>query len=235
MKCNFCFDTLLSHDKPPACVEACPMEALSFGYRDELLRVARKRIENAPGTYQPDIYGEYEAGGTSWLYISPAPFDQAGFDPGVPRQPILHYVKDFLAVVPMVLTIWPGLFAGIYLMLSGAFAQAEWFVDAEKYHVSAHGQLSCQDCHAGIAEQPRHPDPSAVGKQLTDFFDPERCTDCHDNVPEELGRNRHGAQEINPAESYENCLACHDPHRGRTQLLRDAASVDASCLQCHPK
>ena len=92
------------------------MEALSFGYRDELLRVARKRIENAPGTYQPDIYGEYEAGGTSWLYISPAPFDQAGFDPGVPRQPILHYVKDFLAVVPMVLTIWPGLFAGIYLL-----------------------------------------------------------------------------------------------------------------------
>lgn len=116
MKCNFCFDTRLSHDKPPACVEACPMEALTFGYRDELLRVARKRIENTPGTYQPDIYGEYEAGGTSWLYISPAPFDQAGFDPGVPRQPILHYVKDFLAVVPMVLTIWPGLFAGIYLL-----------------------------------------------------------------------------------------------------------------------
>jgi predicted CXXCH cytochrome family protein len=32
------------------------------------------------------------------------------------------------------------------------------------------------------------------------------------------------------------CLTCHDPHRGKTQLLRwDSASVDASCLQCHPK
>jgi hypothetical protein len=105
------------------------------------------------------------------------------------------------------------LFAGVYLVFCGAFAEASWFVDAEKYHVSAHGQLSCQDCHAGITEQPRHPDPSDVSKRLTDFFDPEQCTDCHDNVPEELAHNRHGAQEINPAESYENCLACHNPHQ----------------------
>ena len=116
MKCNFCFDTRLSKGRPPACVEACPMEALTFGYRDELLRVARKRIRDVPGRYQKEIYGEFEAGGTSWLYLSPVPFDQAGFDTRVPRQPILHFVKDFLAVVPMVLTIWPGLFAGIYLL-----------------------------------------------------------------------------------------------------------------------
>lgn len=95
------------------------MEALTFGYRNELLRVARKRIRDVPGRYQNAIYGEFEAGGTSWLYISPVPFDQAGFDMHVPRQPILNYVKDFLAVVPMVLTIWPGLFAGIYLLARG--------------------------------------------------------------------------------------------------------------------
>ena len=119
MKCNFCFDSRLSRGRPPACVEACPMEALTFGYRNELLRVARKRIRDVPGRYQNAIYGEFEAGGTSWLYISPVPFDQAGFDMHVPRQPILNYVKDFLAVVPMVLTIWPGLFAGIYLLARG--------------------------------------------------------------------------------------------------------------------
>jgi len=119
MKCNFCFDSRLSKHKPPACVEACPMEALTFGYRNELLRVARKRLRDAPGKYEKTIYGEFEAGGTSWLYISPVPFEQAGFDLQVPRQPIIHYVKDFLAVVPMVLTIWPGLFAGIYLLASG--------------------------------------------------------------------------------------------------------------------
>lgn len=119
MKCNFCFDSRLSKDKPPACVEACPMEALTFGNRNELLRVARKRIDDGSGKYQHTIYGEFEAGGTSWLYISPVPFEQAGFDLQVPRQPIIHYVKDFLAVVPMVLTIWPGLFTGIYLLASG--------------------------------------------------------------------------------------------------------------------
>jgi formate dehydrogenase iron-sulfur subunit len=116
MKCNFCFDSRLSKNRLPACVEACPMEALTFGRRNSLLRVARKRIRENPERYQNHIYGETEAGGTSWLYLSPVPFEQAGFDMQVPQQPILQYVKDFLAVVPMVLTIWPGLFAGFYLL-----------------------------------------------------------------------------------------------------------------------
>ena len=84
--------------------------------RNDLLRVAYERIHQRPGAYRDHVYGEFEAGGTSWLYLSPVPFEQAGFDTRVPRQPILHFVKDFLAVVPMVLTIWPGLFAGIYLL-----------------------------------------------------------------------------------------------------------------------
>lgn len=120
MKCTFCFESRLSKNRPPACVEACPMEALTFGYRHDLLRIGRKRIREYPSVYQKHIYGEFEAGGTSWLYLSPVPFDHAGFDLHVPRQPILNYVKDFLAVVPMVLTIWPGLFAGIYLLAKPA-------------------------------------------------------------------------------------------------------------------
>jgi len=116
MKCIFCYDTRLKNGRPPACVEACPMEALTFGNRRELLSIARRRISRKPDNYVDHIYGEHEAGGTSWLYISPAPFEQAGFDMSVPKQPILNFVKDFLAVVPMVLTIWPGLFAGIFLL-----------------------------------------------------------------------------------------------------------------------
>ena len=50
------------------------------------------------------------------MYISPAPFEQAGFDVTVPKEPILNYVKDFLSIVPMVLTIWPALFAGFHLL-----------------------------------------------------------------------------------------------------------------------
>ena len=116
MKCGFCYDTRVKYGKPPACVEACPQEALLFGKRAELIKIGRRRIEENNGKYIDHIYGEYEAGGTSWLYLSPVPFEQAGFDMTVPHAPILDSVKNFLGIVPMVLTIWPALFAGFHLL-----------------------------------------------------------------------------------------------------------------------
>jgi len=116
MKCIFCYDTRLKEGKPPACVEACPQEALTFGKRSDMLEVAKQRIRMEPGKYVDHVYGEHEAGGTSWMYLSPAPFDQVGLATNVPKEPILNYVKGFLAIVPMVLTIWPALFAGFHLL-----------------------------------------------------------------------------------------------------------------------
>jgi formate dehydrogenase iron-sulfur subunit len=116
MKCVFCYDTRLVHHRPPACVEACPQEALTFGRRDELIKIARRRIETSPARYVDHIYGEYEAGGTSWLYLSSVPFGEVGFNTAVPDEPILDSVKNFLGIVPMVLTIWPALFAGFHLL-----------------------------------------------------------------------------------------------------------------------
>jgi formate dehydrogenase iron-sulfur subunit len=116
MKCIFCHDTRLVKGKPPACVEACPQEVMVFGRRTDLLQIGRQRIREHSTTYVDHIYGENEAGGTAWMYLSPAPFEQAGFDTTVPKEPILNYVKDFLSIVPMVLTIWPALFAGFYLL-----------------------------------------------------------------------------------------------------------------------
>ena len=116
MKCVFCYDTRLREGKPPACVESCPVEALTFGRRTDLLAMGKQRIRQNPENYVNHIYGEHEAGGTAWMYLSPAPFEQAGFDTTVPKEPILNYVKDFLSFVPMVLTIWPALFAGFHLL-----------------------------------------------------------------------------------------------------------------------
>lgn len=116
MKCIFCYDTRLKHGRPPACVEACPQEALTFGKRTDLINMGRQRIRETPGKYVDHIYGEHEVGGTAWMYLSSVPFDKVGFDTHVPKQPILNSVKDFLAIVPMVLTIWPGLFAGFHLL-----------------------------------------------------------------------------------------------------------------------
>jgi formate dehydrogenase iron-sulfur subunit len=115
-KCIFCYDTRLRHGRPPACVEACPQEALTFGKRSDLIKLGHQRIERHPDRYQDHIYGENEVGGTAWMYLSSAPFDQVGFDTGLGTQPIISYVKEFLTMVPMVLTIWPALFAGFHLL-----------------------------------------------------------------------------------------------------------------------
>jgi formate dehydrogenase iron-sulfur subunit len=115
-KCIFCYDTRLRHGKPPACVEACPQEVLTFGKRSDLIKLGHQRIEQHPDRYEDHIYGENEVGGTAWMYLSSVPFEQVGFDTSLGTQPIISYVKEFLTVVPMVLTIWPALFAGFHLL-----------------------------------------------------------------------------------------------------------------------
>ncbi len=115
-KCIFCYDTRLKYGRPPACVEVCPQEVLTFGHRNDLLRIGRERIKEKPGRYVDHIFGEKEVGGTSWLYLAGVDFDKVGFDTTMSNDPILSNVKDFLGVVPMVLTIWPALFTGFHLL-----------------------------------------------------------------------------------------------------------------------
>src|SRR5512146_1002792 len=68
-KCDMCAERVLSGGQP-ACTEACPVGASTFGKREDLLLEARKRIVENPGTYVNRIYGETELGGTSVFYIS---------------------------------------------------------------------------------------------------------------------------------------------------------------------
>ena len=69
VKCDFCIDRT-NEGKIPACVNICPVEALTYGTREELITEARRMIKNNPDKYYNHIFGEHEVGGTSWLYLA---------------------------------------------------------------------------------------------------------------------------------------------------------------------
>jgi len=69
MKCTFCYDRI-HDDKKPACVESCPVEALTFGKRGDLIKLAHLKIKSNPDNYFDHVYGEKEIGGTSWMYLA---------------------------------------------------------------------------------------------------------------------------------------------------------------------
>ena len=74
-KCDFCFERR-KNGQLPACVNICPTGALTFGKRSEILKIAKDRIKRKPDVYIKHIYGEYELGGTSWIYIASKNFDE---------------------------------------------------------------------------------------------------------------------------------------------------------------
>ena len=111
-KCNMCYERLQEGQKP-ACVEACPADALMFGKKRDLMEIARHRIYNHPDKYVHQIYGENEVGGTGWLYLSPVPFDQIGFRTDLGTTPYPEYTKEFLYAVPLVLFGVPALLYGL--------------------------------------------------------------------------------------------------------------------------
>jgi len=128
-KCHFCHQVRLSKGVPPACVQACPMEVMTFGKRSALLDMARDRLHAHPDRYVPHVYGEDEVGGTAWLYLASISFQSLDFPklgyqpaPGY-TEPIQHAVfKWFLPPI--------GVFAALggiwwYLSTRGKLSQEE--------------------------------------------------------------------------------------------------------------
>jgi len=100
----------------PACVEVCPMEALTFGKRKDLIKIARERIRRYPDRYVDHIYGEQEMGGTAYLFLSSVPFKELGMREDLGVTPAPELTAAALGAVPMVIGLWPVLLTGIYAM-----------------------------------------------------------------------------------------------------------------------
>jgi formate dehydrogenase iron-sulfur subunit len=111
-KCNMCYSRL-TEGKIPACVENCPAEALLYGTRRELIKEARKRINDNPEQYIDSIYGEHEAGGTGFLYLSGVPFDEVGLNTSLQKKSYPELSKGFLYSVPTIFVLWPAILLGI--------------------------------------------------------------------------------------------------------------------------
>ncbi|MFH0769035.1 MAG: 4Fe-4S dicluster domain-containing protein [Chloroflexota bacterium] len=111
-KCTFCTDRQAA-GLEPACVKTCPSGALKFGERDNLIAEARDRIATNPGKYVDYIYGEKEVGGTSWLYLSPVPFEKIGFR-SHGSEPVTVNAERAMGAVPAVLLAVAVTMSGIY-------------------------------------------------------------------------------------------------------------------------
>lgn len=69
-KCDLCYDVVRGGGTP-ACVTACPREAIAFGDKEAMRAEAHLRAKAIGG----HIYGERENGGTSTFYVSTVPFE----------------------------------------------------------------------------------------------------------------------------------------------------------------
>jgi len=112
-KCDMCAERQ-AEGKVTACTEACPVEATEFGDRDELLKVAQRRMLEDP-KYVQHVYGSEEGGGTCVLWLSDVPFEKLGFPAAtIGKQARSVLASAALAEVPPVVLVGGGLLGSLY-------------------------------------------------------------------------------------------------------------------------
>lgn len=152
-KCTMCLP-LIQEGKLPGCVDICPKEAMTFGRRADLVKLARQRIAQNPDQYVDHIYGEHEMGGTAWMYLSGIPFSDIGMreDLGTTSAPEL--TAGPLAAVPIVVGLWPVLLTGV------------WAINKRKEKIAAQEQAAAVQAAKDQAAQEKTKALEALQQKL---------------------------------------------------------------------
>lgn len=124
-KCDMCSDRQ-EQGKQPACVEVCPAQARIFGYRDDLIEEANKRIKQNPGTYFQHIFGTTEIGGTSTMYLAGVDFEKLGFPSNLPKRALPKYTWDIMEKIPDYFVWGSTLMAGFWWLTNRKKKVAEY-------------------------------------------------------------------------------------------------------------
>ena len=131
-------------------------------------------------------------------------------------------------------------------------SQSHWFVDMNRYALSAHAGLKCEDCHGTMIENGRtHPDnekPDFLRRAANRSFDYKRCRQCHKLSYQRYLEGEHAkalSKEIAESETANDgvkskspaptCGDCHSSHYVRSGLSRvDVGQRMISiCGRCH--
>ena len=124
-KCDMCLDRI-SQGGVPACVEACDSEGTVFGTRESLIAEAHARIAEEPEEYYDHVYGEFEIGGTSVLFLAPAAEPSWGYKESLGTEPLPELTLKHLHRVPAIVT------------MGSAALMAIWWITKRRDEVQMH-------------------------------------------------------------------------------------------------
>jgi hypothetical protein len=130
---------------------------------------------------------------------------------------------------------------------------SDWFIDMNRFSLSAHATLKCLDCHGSMREDGgAHPDekrPGFLKQSATRVYDYERCAKCHALSYKRYLEGGHAKalrEEKNPPREKKplagekmmapTCGECHASHYERSGLTRVAVGkrMLGVCERCHP-